>query len=174
MNLYRPVLFVHVTAVIGVFAALALEWLSSRYLRRAASYEEAREWTRVWSVLPAIGAPSLLIAFGSGVYLASLLGAWELGWVTVAVPTLVAVGVAGGLTAPARKRVRATLASHAGGLSNDARVQLRKALWAPSLRLRTTLLLGLVFEMTVKPDAGAWVMAVAVLIAVAWSVATRS
>jgi hypothetical protein len=174
MSLYRPMLFIHVTAVIGLFAALALEWLSSRYLRRAASFEQAREWIRVWNLLPAIGAPSLLVALGSGIYLASLLGAWDLGWVAVAVPTLVVVGVAGGLTAPARRRVRAALASRGGSLSNDDRVQLRKAAWAPSLRLRTALLLGLVFEMTVKPDAGAWVMVVAVVIALAWTVTTRS
>jgi len=174
MNLYRPVLFVHLTAVIGIFAALAIEWVTALALRRATSYDQARDWTRVWDVLPAIGAPSLLGALASGVYLATSLGLWSFGWVAVAIPTLIGVGVAGALTAPARKRTRATLAAHLGQLPNAVQVQLRQTLWLRSLRVRTALLLGLVFEMTLKPDAGAWVMAAVVVIGIAWAAATRT
>ena len=174
MNLYRAVLFAHLIAVIGVFAALAIEWVTALFLRRATSYDQARDWTRVWDLLPAIGAPSLLGALGSGVYLATSLGLWDFGWVAVAIPTLIVVGVAGGLTAPARKRVRETLAARTGGLPHDVQNRLRSALWLRSLRLRTLLLIGLVFEMTLKPVAGAWVMAAVLVIGLAWAAAVRS
>ena len=174
MNLYRPVLFIHLIAVIGVFAALAIEWVTALFLRRATSYDQARDWTRVWDLLPAIGAPSLLGALGSGMYLATSLGLWNFGWVAVAIPTLIVVGVAGGLTAPARKRVRETLAAQTGGLPHDVQTQLSPPLWLRSLRVRTVLLTGLVFEMTLKPDAGAWVMAAVLVIGLAWAAAVRS
>ena len=56
---------------------------------------------------------------GSGMYLATSLGLWNFSWVALAIPTLIVVGVAGGLTAPARKRVRETLAAQTGGLPHD-------------------------------------------------------
>src|SRR5262245_65768226 len=98
MNLYRPVLFAHLTAVIGIFAALAIEWVTALALRRATSYDQARDWTRVWDVLPAIGAPSLLGALASGVYLATSLGLWGFGWVAGGLPTVIGVGGVGALT----------------------------------------------------------------------------
>jgi hypothetical protein len=174
MELYRPVLFVHVSAIIGLFAALAVEWVTLRFLRRATSYEQAREWMRVLSLLPAIGAPSLLAALASGVYLATSLGVWHLGWVGVAIPTLVSVAVAGGLTAPARNRMRNTLGTSIGALPSAVQMQLSQTLWRRSLRVRTALLSGLVFEMTVRPDAGVWVMSAVAILGLAWSVVVRS
>jgi hypothetical protein len=174
MDLYRPVLFIHVTAIIGMFAALAIEWVTVQRLRRVTSYEQARDWTHVFNLLPAIGAPSAIAALVSGVYLATTLGVWRLGWVAVAIPTLIAVAVAGGLTAPSRKRVRVALGECVGGLPHDIVAQLRQKFWVRSLRVRTALLTGLVFEMTVKPDSGVWIIAAVATGGVAWSLATRS
>src|SRR5262245_59136062 len=105
MYLDRPALFVHVVAIIGLFAALAIEWVGLRFLRRATSYEQAREWTRVWHLLIPIGAPAIVGALASGIYLATSLGVWSAGWVAVAIPTMVLVAVIGGTTALTRKRV---------------------------------------------------------------------
>ena len=174
MEMYRPVLFIHVTSIIGMFAALAIEWLTVQRLRRATSYEQARDWTQVFKLLPVLGAPSALTALASGIYLATTLGVWKFSWVDVAVPTLIAIAVAGGLTAPSRNRVRDTLRERVGGLPHEIAAQLRQALWLRSLRVRTALLTGLVFEMTVKPDAGAWIMAAVAIGGVSWALATRS
>ena len=174
MDLYRPVLFLHVTAIIGIFAALAIEWVTVQRLRRATSYEQARDWAQVFNLLPALGAPSAIIALVSGIYLATTLGVWRLGWVAVALPTLVAAALTGGLTAPSRKRVRVALGERVGGLPREIEAQLRQAFWLRSLRVRTALLTGLVFEMTVKPDAGIWVMAAVATGGIAWGLASRS
>jgi len=171
MDLHRLVVFFHVAAVIGTCAALSIEWLGLRSLRRATSYEQAREWINVWKLLPAIGAPSLLGVLLSGVYLASSLGVWTAPWVAAAIPTLVVVAIAGGSTAPSRNRVRAAIGQHSGKLPLDLQRQLRARLWQASLRVRTVLLAGLVFLMTTKPEANFLVLAAMGLIAGAWSVA---
>src|SRR5262249_13200906 len=153
MDVHRLAVFFHVAAVIGAFAALSIEWLGLRSLRRATSYEQAREWINIWTVLPAVGAPSLLGVLLSGIYLASSLGVWTAAWVAAAIPTLVIVAIVGGSTAPSRNRARAAIGLHTGALPRELQLQLRARLWQASLRVRTVLLAGLVFEMTMKPEA---------------------
>jgi len=171
MDLHRFAVFFHVAAVIGAFAALSIEWLGLRSLRRATSYEQAREWMNVWRGLPALGAPSLLGVLVSGIYLASSLGVWTAPWVAAAIPTLVVVAIAGGSTAPSRNRVHAAIGAHTGALPFDLQMQLKARLWQVSLRVRTVLLAGLVFQMTMKPEANLLVLAAVGLIAGAWGVA---
>src|SRR5262245_43092439 len=118
MDLHRIIMFFHVAAMVGLFAALAIEGVSLRSLRRATSYEQAREWAGLWSLLAPVGAPSLVVVLASGIYLATTLGLWEFGWVKVAVPTLVMVAVAGGIVGPHRKRLQKSVATNVGVLPN--------------------------------------------------------
>src|SRR5262249_40126857 len=62
MDLHRALVLTHVSAMIGLFSALTIEGLALRFLRRAITYEQAREWTAVWTLLPVIGAPSILLS----------------------------------------------------------------------------------------------------------------
>ncbi|HMF93429.1 MAG TPA: hypothetical protein VKE96_04010 [Vicinamibacterales bacterium] len=171
MDVHRLAVFFHVAAVIAAFAALSIEWLGLRSLRRATSYEQAREWMNVWKALPAIGAPSLLAVLLSGIYLASSLGVWTAPWVAAAIPTLVIVAIAGGSTAPSRSRARAAIGQHTGTLPVSLQMQLKAGLWRASLRVRTVLLFGLVFQMTMKPEANLVVLAAVGLIAGVWGFA---
>src|SRR5262245_58868447 len=152
MDLYHLVLFTHLAAMAGLFGALTIEGASLNFLKRATSYEQAREWARVWRVLPLIGAPSVLVALASGIYLASSLGLWEFGWTRIAVPTVVVVAILGGILAPHRKRVQKALSVFTGALPPDVQQQLRRPLDAASWRVRAAVLSGLVFEMTTKTD----------------------
>jgi hypothetical protein len=175
MDVYRLVLFIHVAAIVGLGATLAIEWVSVRFLRRATSYEQAREWTRLWPFLVSLGAPSILLAVASGIYLATLLGVWRAGWVAVAIPTMLFIAVVGGTTAPARKRVETAIGQHIGRLPPTVEHQLRHSRWlAASLRIRTALLLGLLFEMTVKPETGGLLMVAVGLAGVGWGTFNRS
>lgn len=154
IDLHRLVLFCHVAAMIGLFTALVVEGISLTSLRRATSYEQAREWAGLWSLLVPLGLPSLLVVLASGVYLASTLGAWKLGWAQAAIPTLVIVAIAGGIVGPRRNGLRAAIATSAGPLPLELRVQLRHPLFLASWRFRAALIAGLVFDMTAKPDLG--------------------
>jgi hypothetical protein len=60
--------------MIGLFSTLTSEGVALRSLRRATSYEQAREWTALWALLPASGAPSILLSLASGIYLGTRLG----------------------------------------------------------------------------------------------------
>ena len=158
MDLDRIILFCHVVAMIGLFANLAIESVGLRFLRRATSYEQSREWIKLWSLLVPFGVPSALVSLASGIYLAITLGAWNLDWVKVAVPTLVIVALAGGIVGPRRNRLQAAIARNDGPLSYDLLVQIRHPLLRASLWFRAALLAGLVFDMTARPDSSVLVI----------------
>ena len=175
MDLFVPLVFVHVAAAVGLCIALSIEWLILRGLGHATSHEQARAWMQMWPLLGRIGAPSALVALASGIYLAKSLGAWQVSWVAIALPTIVAMAILGGTTAPSRKRIAAALGAHDGALPDTVKRQLRQKGWlAASLRIRTTLLGGLLFEMTAKPDAGLLTMGVIAAAGLAWGLARRT
>ena len=65
MTFYSVVLFVHVTAVLGLCAALSFEVLSLFHLRRASTLTEVRRWTELVPGLFLVAAGSLLVIFFS-------------------------------------------------------------------------------------------------------------
>ncbi|MGH9143701.1 MAG: hypothetical protein ACRD2I_21405, partial [Vicinamibacterales bacterium] len=62
--------------------------------------------------------------------------------------------VAGGIVGPRRNRLQAAIATSAGPLPGDLRLQLRQPLFLASWCFRAALIVGLVFDMTAKPDVG--------------------
>ena len=86
--------------------------------------------------------------------LARSIGAWNLSWVAMAIPTLVVIAIAGIPSARIRKRVAKLIAVNAGSLPDELRTQLTPRTWTVSLRVRTALWIGLVYEMTAKPTEG--------------------
>lgn len=154
MNPLDLVLFTHLVGMVGLFGAVTLEGVTLRSLRRASSYDQAREWIGMWRLLPMLGVPSLLIALASGIYMATALGLWAFGWTRIAVPTIVVIAILGAMLAPHRKRVETAIGSHTGVLPRELQTQLRAPLATASWRLRAAILLGLMFEMTLKTDAG--------------------
>ena len=86
ITLYSLVLFVHVAAVLTLFATLSFEVLSRFYLRQASSLTltEAHLWIEPVPRLPLMTAGSGLVVFISGVSLAMPMPAFELAWPKVA------------------------------------------------------------------------------------------
>src|SRR5262249_7276077 len=116
MDMLRLILFAHVAATIGIFAALTIEWVGLRHLSQATSYEQAREWARLGRFLAPVGVPSVLVVLVSGIYLATTLGVWNFAWTRVAVPTLVIVAIAARVIASRRARLMSAIATNAGPL----------------------------------------------------------
>src|SRR5262249_43568887 len=169
MDMLRLILFAHVAATIGIFATLTIEWVALKQLSQATSYEQAREWGHLWRYIAPLGIPSVLVVLVSGIYMASTLGVWHLAWTRVAVPTLVIVAIAGRVVGPRQARLMAAIATHAGPLPPTLLRDL--PLLLASLRFRLALLVGLVFEMAAKPDAGGAVVMVGfVLAGGAWAI----
>jgi hypothetical protein len=173
MAIFPIVLFLHVFSAIGLFVALALEWASLRKLGRSTTYEQARDWTGLWSTLLPLGLPAVLVVLTTGIYLAATLGPgmWTATWVKAAVPALVLVALAGAVVGPRRSRLRSALASGAGSLSSDLRLQLGHPLLVASWRWRAALLTGLVFLMTAKPESSGALLAIGsfAIAGLAWS-----
>jgi hypothetical protein len=149
MSLYRVMIFVHVLSMVGMFSALALEGLSLFKVRRAVSVEQAREWTGVWNLVPPLGMSSLFGTLGTGIYLATTMGGWELSWIQVAFPSLVLVAVAGAIVGPRRGRAAKSLES------GVLRAAVKDPLFAASWSFRLMMLSGVLYAMTVRP-AKAW------------------
>jgi hypothetical protein len=168
MNTYSSVVFLHVIAAIGLFAALVIEWMSLRLLQRSASYEQGRESMAVWGLVAKVGGPATLVALASGIYLARTIGAWNLSWVAVAIPTMIVIAIAGVPSARIRKRLANLIAVNAGRLPDELRTQLTPRTWTASLRVRTALLLGLVYEMTAKPTEGVVAIVAFAVLGLAW------
>jgi hypothetical protein len=88
MTLYSLVLFVHVTAVLGLCSALSFEVLSLFHLRRASTWTDASRWIEPVPGLPFLTGGSSLVIFFSGVYLAIRMSAFEEAWPKVTVGPL--------------------------------------------------------------------------------------
>jgi hypothetical protein len=168
-SLHRLVVFLHVAAAVGMLVTLAIEWVSLRGLAKSATYEQARDWSGLWNLLLPLGLPAILVVLGSGIYLATTLGAWELGWVKVAVPTIVLIALAGASVSPRRNRLGSLLTAGTGPLSSEMHRQLRHPLLSSSWRWRAALSIGLLFLMTVRPEAGVSTIGVFALLGVVWS-----
>jgi hypothetical protein len=170
MNTYSSVVFLHVIAAMGLFAALVIEWMSLRLLRRSASYEQGRESMAVWGLVARVGGPATVVALASGIYLAQAISAWNRSWVAVAIPTLVVIAIAGVPSARIRKRLAKLFDVNTGSLPDELRTQLTPRTWVVSLRVRTALLIGLVYEMTAKPAEGVLAIVAFAALGFAWAV----
>jgi hypothetical protein len=100
------VLFVHVTAVLTMFAALSFEALSLFHLRRVSNLTEVRHWIDPIPHLPWVARGSLLLVFLSGVYLTVRMEAFELAWPKVAVGALLLIAPLGALTGWRMRAIR--------------------------------------------------------------------
>src|SRR5262245_59207619 len=104
MTLYALALFIHVSAVLVLFAALSVEVLFLYRLRRASTLTEALAWIDPVPRLPLIVATSGLVTLLSGLYLAIRMSVFGLAWPKVAVAALLLMAPLGAVTG---KRMRA-------------------------------------------------------------------
>ncbi|HET7421148.1 MAG TPA: hypothetical protein VFL27_12275 [Candidatus Dormibacteraeota bacterium] len=145
MSLYSVALFVHIVGALALFALLAIEGV---LLRGGASP------TRVQQVLGPISAVAIVVP---GFYMAFAGAGWH-AWAEVGLVSYIVIAVAGAYTGISVTRGR--MSAGAVMISWLARIGIA---------------LGVVFDMTVKPDAVVSVAAVAagVVAAVAAGLASR-
>jgi hypothetical protein len=153
MTLYSVVLFVHVTSVLAMFAALSFEVLSLFHLRRASTLAEARRWIEPVPGLPLVAMGSLLVAFFSGVYLAMQMSAFNLAWPKVTVVVLLLMAPLGAMSGRRMRAVRRACAAEKGSHS-ELLGRLQDQFLKISLGIRIAVFLGIVLLMGAKP--GLW------------------
>jgi hypothetical protein len=133
--------FIHVSSTMGVFAALAIEGVFLLQLHRAADSAQLSMALHIFRVVPRVAIPSFLVAILSGMYLTATVWGWRAAWIDVAVASLIVNAVIGAATMGPRVTRLET------GVTADGRRD--PILWA-SFIMRTFILIGIVFLMTLK------------------------
>jgi hypothetical protein len=162
MTAYNVVLFLHITSVIFMFASLTADWLAIAGLRRSESAGPATAWVRALEISGAIGPWARLAVLGAGLYLAFDAWSWQ-GWIIVGLASWVVYVLLGEpLTGRDLRELTVLVRSEHGKLSPKAITRLRHPRMWHSVLIRVGLGAGIIFCMTVKPEAA--VAAAAVVI----------
>jgi hypothetical protein len=149
--LYPLLVFLHVTAAMGIVAGFGIEGLALLHLRAAHTADDVRRALTNSRYVQRVAGSSLLAAVVTGVYLATVYWSWRGAWMGVAFMTIVAMALVGALMT-GRATARAMRAPHdALGPAAMAALQERLSL---SYVIRLGLFLGIVFLMTTKPQSG--------------------
>src|SRR5438552_1309609 len=164
LTLYSIALFFHIAGALGIFAALALDWVGITKLRGVRTVEQVREWAGVYGIVRALGGASVAALLAFGLYMTAV--TWgPTGWIGIGFLSLLLIAVVGAVSGVRLSRLLAAAGSGQGSLGEDLRPQLRAPLFVASVRSRTALALGVVFVMTVKPEASVSLLVVAVALA---------
>lgn len=130
-------LLAHVLAAFGIVAALTVEWIGHALLARGSR----SEGMAILAKLPYVGAPSGIALLASGFWLAGTQWGWGVPWIDVAIGSMVAMALAGGLI------TGRTMA----GLKGEAPGPEQERWLVASLRLRTGIVAGVAALMVLKP-----------------------
>jgi hypothetical protein len=151
LTLYAVALFLHIVGALGVFAALALDWVGITYLRRARTAEQVREWAGIYRIIRVLGGASVGALLMFGLYMTAV--SWgPTGWIGVGFISLVAIAALGAASGVGLSRILDATGGGDAPLGQEARARLGAGLYVVSVRARTALALGVVFLMTIKPD----------------------
>lgn len=148
--LYLIALFLHIAGALMLAAAVAIEWLCVIGLRKAESVDRARESLSTYSKLNMVGGIGMFLLLIPGIYMAMI--AWpNAAWVAVGFVGLIMIGAIGGVMTGKKMRGMKNDAVVAVDMTPEFRQRAADSSLVLSIRLRTMLLIGIVYIMTVKP-----------------------
>jgi hypothetical protein len=151
MTLYSIILFLHVAAVLGLFATLSLEVLSLFHLRRASDLSDVHRWIGPLPGTPLLAIGSILVVLASGVYLTARMSAFQLAWPKLAVAALLLIAPFGAMTSK-RMRVIRRNSAETPTMKSELVRQLQDPFLKTSLSIRIAVFFGIVLLMSAKPD----------------------
>jgi len=158
MNLFQITLFVHLLFVLLASAAAAVALFASLRLRGAANPADAFLWLAAIRKVVPMFPVSVAGLLASGAYMAHQLDAWAAPWVDASLLGLGLIVALGSGVEGSRMRALARELA-AAGLSPRARRLLRDPVaWTAKL-CTLTLVVAVVFIMTLKPSAAGCAMA---------------
>jgi hypothetical protein len=152
---YTIALFVHVLGAIGLFIAVSLVEVALVRMRQAATLEQIREWAFTAQAAGKSIAFISRVLLVPALYMVIVAWGFTIPWVIAALITVIALAIMGA-TVNARA-IEGIVVMAQTAPSGSIPTALRAQLAAPQLWLmeatRLTLLLGVVFLMTMKPGA---------------------
>jgi hypothetical protein len=154
MLAYHIALFLHITGVAGLFAGLGLELATLLRLRRAETVAQVREALWFGPLVGRLMPRAALLTLAAGLYMAVTAWGFEQAWLDVALGVFLMLAL--GAPALNGRHMRAIAASAFQAPDGAIPLALRARVVSPALTTSvltsTTLTLGIVFLMTVKPS----------------------
>jgi len=178
MNLYTLALFLHVSGAIGVCVSLGIWLFGLAALRRAQRVEQVR--ALAWLIV--IASPLMVLSvmlLGAGGFEMALT-TWGLStpWIAVSLVSLVLIGPIGAFVLDPRMRtILALMRETPDGPLADAHIlRIHDPVLVRAASTLATMLLGIVFLMTIKPQlfTSILVMGIAVFVGLIVSLLFRS
>jgi len=164
MIYYPLALFLHVSGAIGAFVSIGVWLVGLAALRRAQRVEQVRAIAWLIIVVSPLMVFSVVLIVGAGLVMA--LSVWGLttGWIAVGLGSLVLIGPVGPLILDARMRtiLAQAGAESAGPLSATLAAQTHSPVMGSAAQTLASMLLGIVFLMTIKPALGSAVLVMVV------------
>ncbi len=155
--LYLIALFLHVAGALILAAAVAVEWQCVTSMRKAVNLENVRDSLSTYSKVSMIGETALALILIPGIYMAAV--AWRsAGWVAIGFLGVILIGAIGGTMTGRKMRQMRKEAGSLDSITPGLRKRTLDNSFVLSIRMRTMILLGIVYMMTVKPPlAGSFV-----------------
>jgi hypothetical protein len=161
MSLYSIALFLHVAGALLLFVTLAVEGVALRLLRRANTAEEGRSAAALLRLNRVVGPISAFGVLIPGLYMTATAWGW-IAWILVALGAWVLIAVFGAVNGIRIVALERSLSVASGLLAPAVRARLVDATFVISWCTRAGLALGVIFLMTVKPDAAASAISISV------------
>jgi hypothetical protein len=163
MTLYAAALFLHVVGALLLFAALTLEGIALRQVRRAANLERVRDSAAIAGLTRQVGPASAVGILLPGLYMTATTWGF-IPWIVTGLVAWLFVGVLGAVNGIRLGSLGRAAASQGERFSTELVARVRDPLLIASWRVRVAIVLGIVFLMTGKP--GMWESVLVVLVAV--------
>src|SRR6266567_1126805 len=152
MTIYSIILFLHVAAVLVLFASLSFEVLSLFHLRRASDLSDVQRWIDPVPGVPLLAIGSIFVVLLSGIYLAVRMSAFEMAWPKVAMLALLLIAPFGALTGKRMRAIRRNSAEALKMMKPELLRRLQDPLLKVSLGIRIAVFFGIVLLMAAKPE----------------------
>lgn len=151
MTFYSIILFLHVAAVLVLFATLSFEFLSLSHLTHASDLSDVRRWVDPVPGTPLMAMFAIIAILVSGIYLAMRMSAFDLAWPKVTIVALLLIAPFGALTGKRMRVIRRT-STEATTIRPELLRRLQDPFLKISLGIRSVVFLGIVLLMAAKPE----------------------
>jgi hypothetical protein len=152
--MYQIALFIHILGVLCLMGGHTLIHTSLEVMRRAHTVERVRDWTAIATGLDRFMPPFTLAVVLPGIYMAWTTWGWATAWIDISLALFLLMMLLGPVLLGRRftalnNMVKATVS---GPIQQPLAAQMRdRALWTIENTF-TSLLLAILFLMTVKPN----------------------
>ena len=168
--MFSAILYIHIITTLVLVAAMSVEGLALRQLRRASEKRDALYWLDPIPGMRPVASICLLVLLLSGGFLAGRASLWKLAWPWFAVAIVLAFGALAGISSRRMRLLRQ--ASKQTEVADTAiAAQARSSFLKVSLSVRTGLVLAAVLLMTVQPGLVGSLATVVVFVVIFWAVA---